>query len=454
MIDEKWKKLLSPQRLGDDREQGLVRGRSPFQVDNDRIVFSSAFRRMQDKTQVFPLSESDYVRTRLTHSLEVASIAWSMGAGVGAVICERGDLGDYHPSDFGAIVATAALAHDIGNPPFGHSGEDAIRHWFVASPVASRVAGGLSEAQRRDFEAYEGNAEGFRILTRLQFPDNRGGMQLTCATLAAFTKYPVESTLGGKKGKASRKKFGFFQSEIGFFEEVAEATGLKREAAGCNAWTRHPLVFLVEAADDITYRVIDFEDGYRQGLLGLDEVIKRLRVLAGDAPEIDSRLATMGNPKGKVEFLRARALGMLVRQVVQAFLAKEREIVDGEFDQDLIKEIPGAGVLGEILGMTKERVYSARRVVEIEAAGFEVASGLLDCFLEAVNDVARHGDGASPRSRTLLKLMPDHVQWSAREWKDEAYRQLQVVTDFFCGMTDSFAVSLYQKVRGISLPSS
>ena len=241
MIDEKWKKLLSPQRLGDDREQGLVRGEVsiPGGQRPDCVLLGVSTNAGQD-------AGFSAIGKRLCEDTVDPQPGGCVnrpehGGGSGSSDLRTGDLGDYHPSDFGAIVATAALAHDIGNPPFGHSGEDAIRHWFVASPVASRVAGGLSEAQRRDFEAYEGNAEGFRILTRLQFPDNRGGMQLTCATLAAFTKYPVESTLGGKKGKASRKKFGFFQSEIGFFEEVAEATGLKREAAGCNAWTRHPL---------------------------------------------------------------------------------------------------------------------------------------------------------------------------------------------------------------------
>src|SRR5436190_11510304 len=190
-----WPQLLSTDRLGSSQPAGAEPQRSPFQRDSDRLMFSSAFRRLQDKTQVFPLADNDYVRTRLTHSLEVASVGRSLGARVGVEICKRRKLKNIHNSDFGEISSAAALAHDLGNPPFGHSGEDAIRHWFLHSPVAEEAKRELNEKERIDIERYEGNAQGFRLVTRLQMPDNNGGLQLTCATLGAFTKYPRESVV-------------------------------------------------------------------------------------------------------------------------------------------------------------------------------------------------------------------------------------------------------------------
>src|SRR3954467_10114777 len=190
-----WAQLLCADRLRLDRPGIPAPPRSPFQIDSDRIIFSSAFRRLQDKTQVFPLADNDYVRTRLTHSLEVASVGRSLGARIGTVICERQQLKEVHCSDFGEIVSAAALAHDLGNPPFGHSGEDAIRHWFATSAVAAEAHATFTPAQHEDFHRFEGNAQGFRLITRLQMPDNPGGLQLTCATLGAFTKYPVESSV-------------------------------------------------------------------------------------------------------------------------------------------------------------------------------------------------------------------------------------------------------------------
>src|SRR3954467_3450566 len=259
-----WAQLLCADRLRLDRPGIPAPPRSPFQIDSDRIIFSSAFRRLQDKTQVFPLADNDYVRTRLTHSLEVASVGRSLGARVGDHLCQAHfPGGEIHASDIGAIVSAAALAHDLGNPPFGHSGEDAIRHWFTTSPVAQAARKEFTKAEKKDFECFEGNAQGFRIITRLQMPDNPG-LRLTYATLAAFTKYPRASRLPVKpEGGASAKKFGFFQSEAPFFEEVAVRTGLDQRVPGAAWWCRHPLAFLVEAADDICYRLVDFEDGFR-----------------------------------------------------------------------------------------------------------------------------------------------------------------------------------------------
>ncbi|MCG8428445.1 MAG: dNTP triphosphohydrolase, partial [Chromatiales bacterium] len=268
-----WPQLLSRKRLGSDEDPSGTTVRTDFQRDFDRIVFCSAFRRMQDKTQVFPLSRVDYIRTRLTHSLEASSIGRSLATLVGEQIIVRHQLDGFEASDFGDICAAACLAHDIGNPPFGHSGEDAFRHWALSAPYGQRRVAVLQGSEKEDFLNFEGNAQGFRIITRLQNAANHGGLQLTCATLATFTKYPRESWLGGSRfDGVSAKKQGFFAADRELFEEVAEATGMIRREPLRAIWYRHPLSFLVEAADDISYRVIDIEDGFRLGHLSFEEV--------------------------------------------------------------------------------------------------------------------------------------------------------------------------------------
>lgn len=449
-----WEKLLSPKRLGASRPLAADAGRSPFQIDSDRIVFSSAFRRLQDKTQVFPMAESDYVRTRLTHSLEVASVARSLGARVGAQICERRKLPvGIHASDFGAIVSAAALAHDLGNPPFGHSGEDAIRHWFKCSPIARRAREeDLTPSESADFDAFEGNAQGFRLITKLQMPDNPG-LRLTCATLGAFTKYPRVSLLpkAFPYEGASTKKHGFFESEVGHFAEIAEELGLIQRVDGVACWARHPLVFLVEAADDICYRLVDFEDGYRLNLLSYEEVRESFLQVTSD-PKDAERADRLHDPKDRIAFLRAKAIGIAIDQSALLFLEKEHEVLNGTWDQPLLDAIASGPALNRIQKRSVRTIYSTARGVEIEAAGFEVLGGLLDTFFGACEDVARNGSSSSPRSRKLLDLVPEQYLQQPCEPHPFPFARLQSMTDFVSGMTDSYAVSLYKKVRGISLP--
>ncbi|HEX8295112.1 MAG TPA: deoxyguanosinetriphosphate triphosphohydrolase [Chthoniobacteraceae bacterium] len=448
-----WTKLLCADRLGSTQRPGAEPQRSPFQRDSDRLVFSSAFRRLQDKTQVFPLSDNDYVRTRLTHSLEVASVGRSMGTIVGSAICERGELPGFHPSDFGAVVSAAALAHDLGNPPFGHSGEDAIRVWFEKSPIAHDARTPLRKVEQEDLARFEGNAQGFRLITRLQMPDNPG-LRLTCATLGAFTKYPTEALVPDRAHThegASTKKFGFFQSEREFFTEVADRCGLIRRAPLHAWWARHPLAFLVEAADDICYRLVDFEDGFRLGFLSFDEVQDSFVAVIGDET-VRGRAEKMRDPKERIEFLRALAIGAAVQQTAEQFLENEAGILDGTFDEPLIDRIACGAALEAIKQRSVETIYDSPRGVEIEAAGFAVLGGLLDDFVAAVSDVARRGKHASPRSRKLLRLVPEQSIGPGREPDPNPYQRLLRMIDFVSGMTDSYAVSLYKKVRGISLP--
>jgi dGTPase len=427
-----WNQLLCADRLGRKRKPGpLDPARSEFRRDADRITFSTAFRRLQDKTQVFPLADNDYVRTRLTHSLEVSSVGRSLGARIGAVLCQQHKLAA-HGSDFGDIVAAAALAHDLGNPPFGHSGEDAIRHWFAKSNVAHEAKAGLDTAQRADLERYEGNAQGFRLITRLQMPDNPGGLQLTHATLGAFTKYPRESIIPDVGTRdASAKKFGFYQSEREHFTSVAEACGLIRRATEAAWWVRHPLAFLVEAADDICYRLVDFEDGFRLGHLGYEEVSECFFALIPEKMH-PKRLHEAHSTNRRVQLLRDIAIGRA-------------------FDVPLIDVVPSSAAWTAIQQRSIETIYATTRGVEIEAAGFEVLGGLLDVFVSALNDVAV-SERPSPRSCKLLQLVPAETLGPNRTPAPEPYHRLLKMLDFVSGMTDSYAVALYKKVRGISLP--
>jgi dGTPase len=448
-----WPTLLCADRLGrESKPRTDASVRSEFRRDSDRVTFSSAFRRLQDKTQVFPLADNDYVRTRLTHSLEVASVARSLGSRIGEELCEQHDLRTLHAGDFGEIASAAALAHDLGNPPFGHSGEDAIRHWFRTSQHAHRAGESLTAAQRLDIERYEGNAQGFRLITRLQMPDNDGGMQLTCATLGAFTKYPRESLMppDSATGGASAKKFGFFQTERGHFAEVAGRCGLLRRDDAAAWWARHPLAFIVEAADDICYRLVDLEDGFRLGHIGYDEAVVHFESVI--APEHrPKRIAEIETRMRRVQLLRTMAIGSAIEECAALFLEREGEILAGTFDTPLIDAIGSSAAWDEIIRVSRAQIYNTPRGVEIEAAGFEVLGGLLDVFVSALNDLASP-DKPSPRSHKLLQLVPAETLAPGRTPHADAYERLMRILDFVSGMTDSYAVALYKKVRGISLP--
>jgi len=448
-----WPRLLSRKRLGTDQAPSRSAARTDFQRDFDRIVFSSAFRRMQDKTQVFPLSKVDYVRTRLTHSLESSSVGRSLGTLVGEQVIARHALADYAPSDFGDIVAAACLGHDIGNPPFGHSGEDAIRHWARTGVYGRPRVATLRGSQQEDFLSFEGNAQGFRVLTRLQNRDNPGGLQLTCATLAAFTKYPRESCLGGNRYEGvSASKQGFTADDRAAFEEVAETVGLLRRHDSYAIWRRHPLAFLVEAADDICYHVIDIEDGYRLGRLSYAEAQELFWPLIADPQREGRRLAQIGGTREKVEFLRAKVINHVIQQVVAGFLDLEADLLVGRHDAALLDAIPGSAAMQTLIEVANDRIYCAPEVVEIEAAGFQVMGDLLERFVEAVDDLAEHGADAMPRSRMMSRLIPEQFVGPGLVPASDLYTRLLRLTDFMAGMTDSYAVSLYKKVTGIALP--
>jgi dGTPase len=440
-----WRKLLSPQRFGHAEAEPGAAARSAFQKDWDRVVFSSAFRRLQDKTQVHSLPESDYVRTRLTHSMEVSSVGRSLGTAVGNTILQRQPhLSQFTTAaDFGHIVSAACLAHDIGNPPFGHFGEDTIRFWFGNPRGGAPLIAGLKPAEQADFTGFEGNAQGFRILTRLQNWHDQGGLRLTAATLATFTKYPRQSTIDPTlaSGDCAAGKFGIFQSDKEQFVQIAGATGLiEREAGGY--WCRHPLAFLVEAADDICYRVVDLEDGFKLGRIRFEEAEVLLVALLGSAPP---RYREIDDPPRKIAYLRAKAIGRLIDTVVQIFLDAESEIMAGELRQDLLSLVSQRDTLRDIAALTNDRIFQTRDRYQTEIGGGEVIVTLLEAFARAIEDCAQAGSGKplAPKHEILIRLLPVPVKF-----EDPYVRMLQV-TDFVSGMTDSYALNQFRRLKGL-----
>jgi dGTPase len=449
-----WKNCFSRTRLGEENKVVVDKDdRSEFEIDYDRIVFSSAFRRMQDKTQVIPLPESDFVHTRLTHSLEASCVGRSLGKIVGARMIEKYPeiKGVAKSTDFAAIVSSACLAHDIGNPPFGHSGEDAIREYFL-NGTGQRFKEKLNPHQWEDLINFEGNASGFRLLTNLM-TGSTGGLKLTYATLAAYTKYPRTSINNATDRKRrSQKKFSIFESEGVTFKKIAERLDLLQIADFC--WIRHPLAFLVEAADDICYRIIDFEDGARLGLIPLEVAHAKLRALIDQTKFNEAKLQSIPDPRERTSYLRAKAISAIIYQVTDEFCRREEEVRRGDFDESLIDVIPSSSALKEIEDISTVKVYRSLPVLKIEAAGFAVIGKLLDMFISAVNDI--HDADEKKRktlyhSAKLLEVLPARFLDSGQLPVQSLYDRIMKVCEFVCGMTDSYAVSMYRKLTGIDI---
>ncbi len=448
----KWKSLLSPKRLGAAAAPEIAGPRNAFQRDFDRIIFSSAFRRMQDKTQVFPLAKNDYVRTRLTHTLEVASVGRSLGVLAGArVLDQHRELGrdcGYTTADFGAIVAAACLGHDIGNPPYGHAGEVAIQEWFGTSTLGRSILEKLSPAQRADFEKFEGNAQGFRVVARLAMPDNEGGMQLTCATLGAMAKYPRASWLPSPLPSGiSSKKHGFFEADRGLFEAVASECDLIRRRAGEPAWYRHPLAFLVEAADDICYRVVDVEDGFRAGELEYREIEPLYRAVLTDN-DAWTKAASISTDEKRVEYLRARTIDVLVREAARIFSDAEKAALEGGLDCELVSLIPQAEALEAFRDLARKNVYQAAPVLGIKQPGLSALGELLEAFVGATEKWA--AGQREPGIQEVLAMVPVQFVDAKRVSNEALYGRVMGITDFVAGMTDSFAAGVLRKVGVIS----
>lgn len=443
-----WKELLSAKRWGyrNEVEPDQDKARSEFQRDYDRLIFSSPFRRLQNKTQVFPLPGSVFVHNRLTHSLEVASVARSMGnIFYNRVKKDNPSLLIDAPllSEAGNIVAAAALAHDLGNPAFGHSGEAAISRYFTHGE-GKVYQNELTEAQWNDLIHFEGNANALRILTHSFNGKGNGSFALTYSTLAAIAKYPCASVAGHDKTNIYTKKYGFFQSEQETFKEIATELKLNKVTDTPLVYKRHPLVYLVEAADDICYNIIDLEDAHRLKILSFEEVKNLLSPLCGK--DMSERLRTeLSDADAQISLLRAKAINHLIWTCANIFFEEQESILNGTFNKSLTDALksPLSEAWKKIEAVSIEKIYNSTSVIQKEVAGYKVMAGLLEEFIPALIHNNTH------YYKKLVKLIPTQFLSSI----DDRYSKIQSVLDFVSGMTDLYAVETYRKIKGLSFPS-
>ena len=447
-----WQQLISNKRLGLEKYHQVRKDdRTEFQRDYDRLIFSAPFRRLQNKTQVFPLPGSVFVHNRLTHSLEVSSVGRSLGNDISrALLQKHPELSGSHLSEAGAIVSAACLAHDLGNPPFGHSGERAIGTFFsegkgnwLKTYCDPTNGDRLNEREWNDLIHFEGNANAFRLLPH-HFKGRRdGGFVMTYTTLASIVKYPFSSNLAG-----GHAKFGFFQSEIPVYQRIAEELGIPRQASveGSLRYVRHPFVYLVEAADDICYEIMDIEDAHKLKILSTDETQSLLLGFFEEERQksIRKNLQYVSDINEQIVYLRSCVIGCLESECVKVFLDNEEEILAGTFKGcliDHISETPRRAYKA-CESMAYAKIYRSKDVVDIELAGFQVITTLLELMTEAVC----HPEKAY--SQLLINRVSQQYDIGA----ERLYDRIMAVLDYISGMTDVYALDLYRKINGMSLP--
>lgn len=441
-----WKQLISNKRFGQEHKHAERHDdRSEFKRDYDRLIFSSAFRRLQNKTQVFPLPGSIFVHNRLTHSLEVASVGMSIGNDISRrVIQKRPELKDTLVEEIGTIVSAACLAHDLGNPPFGHSGEKAIQTFFSEGPD-QKIKSMVSSEFWDDITHFEGNANAFRILTHRFKGRRQGGFVMTYSMLASIVKYPFASSLAGNHGK-----FGFFASEAESYRKIADELGIFCKSAPGEPlkYARHPLVYMVEAADDICYEIMDIEDSHKLKILSFAETEHLLlSFFDGDIQQkIRQRIIDeeMTDENEKVVYMRASVIGKLENECVAAFLAHEEEILAGTFEGSLIDHISERQkkAYKECEKISYSKIYQSKPVLDIELSGYQIMATLMEVFIEAAVNPSRF------YSKQLLRRVSSQYDIENENLEE----RIMAVIDYISGMTDIYALDIYQKINGISLP--
>jgi len=453
-----WNNCFSPKRYGKPHSQDDIR--TQYERDWDRIIFSSPFRRLQNKTQVFPLPEEIFVHNRLTHSLEVSSVGRSLGqiagekiAGLEEVKSDRAARSFYR-HNLKNVISSACLAHDLGNPAFGHSGEEAISKYFRKRDTDKDEDRTFKEkffdAEWRDLTTFEGNANALRILTMQQHGRKKGGFGLTYSTLGSILKYPCESLVSDKKIR-HRKKYGFFKiDEEVFLDIAAELNMIRDETAAGVSYKRHPFVYLVEAADDISYNIIDFEDAHRLGILSYDDVRAAFIEIIRQNPNDDitgvMRIADSlkEDPNESLAYLRAKSINTLIYKCADVFWENREDILRGHYETSLIDDIPELqAILKEVEKRSIEKIYNAKKVVELEIAGFRIMSGLVEDF---VTSVLTPQDKRDKEQTKILSLLPKQFSF---EESDSPYVKVMHIIDFISGMTDVYALKLYRKLRGM-----
>ena len=440
-----WQQLISNKRFGLEQIHEFRKDdRSEFQRDYDRLIFSAPFRRLQNKTQVFPLPGSVFVHNRLTHSLEVSCVGRSLGTSIAnQLIAKHPELANTHVPEIGSIVSAACLAHDLGNPPFGHSGEKAISTYFSEGKGLA-LKEQLSAMEWEDLTHFEGNANAFRLLTHQFLGRRKGGFVMTYSTLASIVKYPYPAILAGDKSK-----FGFFTTEEEIYIKIAQELGIKRLSKEGEPirYARHPLVFLVEAADDICYQMMDIEDAYKLKLLTPREA-KELYLLFLDEKKqqrVEEVFSFVSDENEQIAYLRATVIGILIKECTQVFMDNEEAILNGTFEGALIKHIssPLNEAYQQCSKVAFEKIYRSRDVLDIELAGFHVITTLLELMIDAVQ---------SPE-KAYSQLLINRVSSQYDIKAPTLYGKIQAVLDYLSGMTDVFALDLFRKIKGNGLPA-
>lgn len=439
-----WEQLLSIKRFGlENYENANKEKRTEYQRDFDRLIFSSPFRRLQNKTQVFPLPGSVFVHNRLTHSLEVSSVGRSIGENVGRELRKKYPQTDAHFEDIGSIVSAACLAHDLGNPPFGHSGEEAISTFF--SEGKGKYLQTLIEEENgrwSDFIYFEGNANSIRLLMHQFRGRRRGGFAMTYSTIASIVKYPYSSELSGGKNK-----FGFFASEEEDYKQIATELGIIKVSSQPLKYVRHPLVYLVEAADDICYQVMDIEDAHKLNIVTTHQA-KELLLDFFNEEKRERRLNTLSyvtDINEQIAYLRASVIGLLVDACSVIFMENESNILSGSFNSSLIKMLPDRlkNAYNNCSQFASENIYRSKDVLDVELAGYRIIGFLLESFIKAV---------INPK-HSYSKLLLDRIPEQYDIYSKTLYGRIQSIIDYISGMTDVYALDLYHKLTGIGLPN-
>lgn len=438
-----WTRLLSGKRFGLEEFHERKHERTDFQRDYDRLIFSSPFRRLQNKTQVFPLPGSIFVHNRLTHSLEVSCVGRSLGNNVSKGLTQKYTENCVNLPEIGSIVSAACLAHDMGNPPFGHSGERAISAYFSEGNGRKLEENVRSEGGRwEDFVHFEGNANAMRLLTHQFIGRRKGGFALTYSTLASIVKYPYASTHSGDKGK-----FGFFQSEEESYLRIAKELGIGHDPHEPEKYLRYPLVYLVEAADDICYQVMDIEDAYKLHILTTEEAVNLMLGFFEEErlTHIHAIMRMVDDTNEQIAYLRSCIIGLLVDECSRVFLENEEGILDGSYNTPLIENIHehAKQAYAHCSEVACQKIYKAKEVLDIELAGYHIFSHLIDSLTEAVMNQAH------AYSKLLLRRIPEQYDTKS----PTAYGKIQCVLDYISGMTDVYALDLYRKITGMSLPA-
>lgn len=441
-----WLQLISNKRLGQEHRHVLRHDdRSEFKRDYDRLIFSAPFRRLQNKTQVFPLPGSVFVHNRLTHSLEVASVGMSLGNDIARKLKTiHPELANTPFEEIGTIVSAACLAHDMGNPPFGHSGEKAIQTFFTEGK-GLELKGKLNADFWNDITHFEGNANAFRLLTHRFNGRRSGGFVMTYSSLASIVKYPFASSLAGGHGK-----FGFFSSESGIYQKIADELGIicKSEPGDPLCYVRHPLVYLVEAADDICYEIMDIEDAYKLKLLSLSETEELLLGFFDEETQqkIRDRILEEGvtDDNEKVVYMRACAISRLESECVNVFVLHEKEILDGVFKGSLIDNLPRQEreAYRQCAQTSMQKIYRSKLVLDVELSGYKIMETLMETLTDAAVNPERF------HSRQLISRFSSQYEIN----NEKLETRIMSVIDYISGMTDVYALDIYQKINGISLP--